>query len=162
MGGFFRPVVFVPLLFVALLATAARAEIADMRPDRLHAMASHIFNGKLAQIYSTVVRSVDWETTYSVAEIQLARSEKGVFAGQLAYVRFWRKRFKGKGTAPDGAYGHRQIPEVGSMVRVFVTKGEDGGYDVLNPNGFQVASSNAGGATKPPNEEVKEKPSDPG
>jgi hypothetical protein len=141
MRAFFRAFVFVGLLFVALTAASARAEVPDMRPDKLQAAASHIFNGKLARIYSTIAQSTDWETTYSVAEIQLARVEKGVYAGQLVYVRFWRKRFRGKGEAPDGAYGHRQVPGVGSEVRAFVTTGEDGGYDVILPNGISLISA---------------------
>ncbi len=160
MRAFCRAFVIVALLFVALAAAAARAEVPDMRPDRLHAATSHIFNGKLARIYSTVVRSVDWETTYSVAEIQLARVEKGVYAGQLAYVRFCAS--EGKGEAPDGAYGHRQIPGVGSVVRVFVTTGEDGGYDVINPNGFEIESATPNRATKPAEGEAKKETSEPG
>jgi hypothetical protein len=162
MRAFFRAFVFVALLFVALTAASARAEVPDMRPDKLHAAASHIFNGKLARIYSTIVQSADWETTYSVAELRLARVEKGVYAGQLAYVRFWRKRFKGKGEAPDGAYGHRQVPGVGSTVRVFVTTGEDGGYDVISPNGFETESATPDRATKPAEGEAREKTSESG
>ena len=141
MRACFFAFIYVGVLFVGLTSGAARAEVPDMDPGRLRAMASHIFDGKLARIYSTVVKSADWETTYNVAEIQIARVEKGVYAGQLVYVRFWRKQFKGKGEAPDGAYGHRQVPGVGSMVRVFVTTGEDGGYDVILPNGISLISA---------------------
>ena len=111
-----------------------------MDPAKLQALASHIFNGKLLRVYSTVVQSADWETTYSVAEVQVARALKGAYAGQLVYVRFWRKRFTGKGVAPDGAYGHRNIPALGSTLRVYVKTADDGGFDVINPNGFELIS----------------------
>jgi hypothetical protein len=114
-----------------------------MRPEQLKIAASHIFNGKLARIYTTPTQSAEWETIRSVAEVQLTRVEKGTFAGRLVYVRFWRKRFTGKGPPPPGAYGHRQVPALGSSVRVFVTEGDDGGYDVLPPNGFSLLSSPA-------------------
>jgi hypothetical protein len=127
----------------ALMGCAARAEVQDMRPENLRAIASHVFNGKLARIYSSVEQSAEWETIQSVAELQLARVEKGSYAGRLVYVRFWRRRFIGKGPPPDGAYGHRQVPVVGSVVRVFVTEGEDGGYDVVSPNGFSLISAPA-------------------
>ncbi|HJQ79378.1 MAG TPA: hypothetical protein VJ828_05455 [Lacipirellulaceae bacterium] len=123
---------------VAGLAGAAYAEIPNKSPDQLEELASHIFTGKVMKIYSTVDRSSPkWEFTYSVAEIQVADVEKGEHEGRLAYVRFWRKRFMGDGPPEPSHYGHRGVPKVGSHTRVYVmTEEEDGGYDVLSPNGF--------------------------
>lgn len=123
---------------VAGLAGAAYAEIPNKSPAQLEELASHIFTGKVLKIYSTVERSSPkWEFTYSVAEIQLADIEKGEHDGRLAYVRFWHKRFMGDGPAEPSHYGHRRVPKVGSHTRVYVmTEEEDGGYDVLSPNGF--------------------------
>jgi hypothetical protein len=115
------------------------AEIPDLSTARMQDVASHVFQGKVARIYSMVDRSTpQWETTHSVAELLVSRVEKGKHDGRLAYVRFWHKRFVGEGSAPPGSYGHRGIPKVGGSTRVFVVEAEDGGFDVLPPNGFTV------------------------
>ena len=120
------------------LSDRAFAEIPNRTPAQLEELASHIFSGKVVKIYSTVDRSSpNWEFTYSVAEIQVADIEKGEHEGRLAYVRFWHKRFMGDGPPEPSHYGHRGVPKVGSHARVYVmTDEEDGGYDVLSPNGF--------------------------
>jgi hypothetical protein len=101
-------------------------------------VASHIFTGKVVRIYTAVDRSSPpWETTHSVAELQVARIEKGKHESRLAYVRFWNKRYTETGAAPPGAYGHRGVPKAGAVARAYVVKGEDDGYDVLPPNGFE-------------------------
>ena len=68
-----------------------------MEPAKLEAFATHIFSGKLARIYTSVEKSAEWETTHSVAEVQIAEVVKGKHGGKLAYVRFWHRRFIGKG-----------------------------------------------------------------
>jgi hypothetical protein len=115
----------------------ACAEIPDMRPEKLQEIATHIFTGKVLKIYSTVERSSPkWEFTYSVAEVQVTNVEKGEHEGRLAYVRFWHKRYMGEGPPEPSHYGHRRVPNVGTKTRVYVITEEDGGYDVLPPNGF--------------------------
>ena len=44
---------------------------------------------------------------------------------------------------PDA--GQRDVPKSGSTARVYVTLGEDGGFDALSPNGFALLSPPAGG-----------------
>ncbi len=120
----------------------ACAEVPDMPPARMHEIASHIFTGKIARIYSSVDRSTPgWETTHGVAEFRILRVEKGKHESALAYVRFWNKRFTGTGAAPPGAYGHRGVPKVGVAARVYVVTAEDGGLDVLPPNGLAALSA---------------------
>jgi hypothetical protein len=138
---------------IALIGGAAYAEVPGMEPAKLEAFATHIFSGKLSRIYTSVEKSAEWETTHSVAEVQISKVEKGEHSGKLAYVRFWHRRFIGKGEAPDGAYGHRDIPAVSSVVRVFVRQGEDGGYDLALPNGILLISAPA---------QEKKKTSEPG
>lgn len=127
-----------PLIGVsfASLGGGAFAEIPEMTRARMEEVSSHIFTGKIVRIYSTVDHSnSSRETTHSVAEIELARVEKGTHDGKLAYVRFFTQRPIGSQAAPGGS-GHRGIPQEGETTRVFVSTGEDGGYDVLPPNGF--------------------------
>jgi hypothetical protein len=42
----------------------------------------------------------------------------------------------GSDPPPPAHYGHRGVPKVGAQTRVYVMTEEDGGYDVLSPNGF--------------------------
>jgi len=146
---------FLSMLFLLLVLSggAAFAEVPPLDPGKLELMATHIFSGKIARIYSSVELTADWETTYSVAELHVGKVEKGKYLAKLLYVRFWRRKWKGKGEAPDGSYGHRDIPAAGSTVRVFTKEGEDGGFDVILPNGFEVISAPA---------EEKKKTSEPG
>jgi hypothetical protein len=120
------------------LSDRALAEIPNKSVVELEKVASHIFTGKIVKVYSTVDRSSPkWEFTYSVAEIQVEDIEKGEHDGRLAYVRFWHKCYMGDGPPEPSHYGHRDVPKVGSHTRVYVmTEEEDGGYDVLSPNGF--------------------------
>jgi len=113
------------------------AEKAPLFPAELRDSATTILTGKVAQIYSSVSTSTDIEVTHFVAEVQVERVEKGKYAAPLAYVRYYRIRDVGKGSPPPGDHGHYPAPKTGEAVRVFVTAGKDGGFDVLLPNGFE-------------------------
>ena len=124
-------------LSIVGVAAPARAEIPNRPPEKLQELATHIFTGKVVRIYSTVERSSPKaEMTFRVAEIEVASVEKGEHEGRLAYVRFWKRRHLGSDPPPPAHYGHRGVPKVGAQTRVYVMTEEDGGYDVLSPNGF--------------------------
>jgi hypothetical protein len=123
--------------YVAIAPSKCGAEKATMFPEELRASATTILTGKIAQIYSSVSTSTDTEVTHFVAEVQVERVEKGKHAAPLAYVRFYRIRDLGKGSPPPGDHGHYPTPKNSDAVRVFVTAGKDGGFDVLLPNGFE-------------------------
>jgi hypothetical protein len=124
-------------LSVAVLDSTARGEIPNKSPEKLQEAASHIFTGKVLKIYSTVERpSPKSEMVYRVAEIEVEGVEKGEHDGRLVYVRFWHRRQLGNDPPQPGHYGHRGVPKVGDPTRVYVMTEEDGGYDVLSPNGF--------------------------
>jgi hypothetical protein len=127
---------------IAVIGGAAHAEIPNRTPAQLRELASHIFTGKVLKIYSTVdSSSPKSEMIYSIAELQVAEVEKGEHKGRLAYVRFWKRRHLGDGPPQPGHYGHRGIPKVGAEARVYVMTEEDGGYDVLSPNGFAAVQT---------------------
>lgn len=128
-------------LSLVLLGGAAWAEVPDQKPEQLEAAATQVVTGKLVRIYASVEPEGDWEITRSVAEIQVSKVEKGEYAGKLAYVRFWHRRYIGKGRAPLGANGQREIPKVGSIVRAYVRTGDDGGFDVISPNGLMLVAA---------------------
>lgn len=126
---------------LVLLGGVAWAEIADLKLDQLEATATEIITGQLVRVYSSVEQEGDWEIMHSVAEIQVSKVGKGEYAGKLAYVRYWHRRFIGKGPAPLGANGQREIPKVGTVVRAYVRAADDGGFDVISPNGLTPVSA---------------------
>ncbi len=124
---------------LALPPCLGYGEIPPLREDQLRETATHVFRGTISRIYSTRERtSADFETTWNVAEIRVDQCEKGDAERRIAYVRFWRKHYVGSSLAPPGHYGHQGIPKIGANVRAYVKQGEDGGYDVLSPNGLTV------------------------
>lgn len=129
-------IVFVLPLSTAILDNVAIAEVPPMEPAKLEAYATHVLEGKLGRVYTSVEKSKEWETTHSVGEVQVSTVNKGEVPGKLAYVRFWHRKYIGQGEGPDGAYGHRDIPAVGSDIRVFARQADDGGLDVVLPNGL--------------------------
>lgn len=133
---------------------AVRAEIVPRSPDELREGASHIATGKVRLIATEVVRDSNWERTAGVVEIQVTRLEKGegIEAGDCVYARFWREAWIGKGNPPPFGSGHR-LPRKGDMVRAFLNK-NDGGYDALLPNGFEILPK----ATNPPKSEPRKAP----
>jgi len=58
----------------------------------------------------------------------------GVRPGQAVFLRFWNRRWIGKGLPPPGASGH-YVPPVGKRVRAHVEQKEDGSFEVLLPTG---------------------------
>jgi hypothetical protein len=117
-------------------------EIPLLKPDQLREEASHIFTGKLKRIYATTERTgPDFERQLFVGELRVSSVEKGAHRAPLAYVRFWRQRYVGKGNPPPGHYGHRNVPQAGADATVYVRQAEDGGFDVLSPNGFATAKN---------------------
>jgi hypothetical protein len=133
----------VACLLFALSGGLALAEVPDLAPDKLAALSTQIVDGKLARIYTSVEKAGDWAITHSVAEIQVSKVEKGKFDGKVAYVRFSHRRYIGKGRSPVGAFGQREVPDVGSIVRAYVREGDDGGLDVIPPNGLMLISVGA-------------------
>ena len=123
--------------------SAAIAEIPNRTPQQLREGASQIVTGKVQQIYSMEEKSGDYVFTRSVAAVSVDAVEKGVgiSKGELVYVRFWRKKYVGAGRPAPGHFGHRGIPAVGDVVRIYLKKADDGGFDVVGPNGFDVVKS---------------------
>lgn len=139
--------------FIALAMNSARAEKVDMTPEQLQMTATHVISGLVKDIYSTMEREGDYEVTRFIAEIVIEKVEKGdgLKAGELAYARYWRQNWRGKGTPPPGTSGHRGLPKKGDAIKVYlVNKGyngggdtTDGGYDVVFTNGFSVREPKA-------------------
>lgn len=138
------------VLLVTLLSTAPLLAEKPLLPaDTLKARATHIVTGTVAAIYTRVRREGGMEITRYVAEVKVAAVEKGegVAAKVPLYVRYWSQRWTGRDEdMPAGTVGHRPLPAEGKEYRfhlarnapdLFGDKGEDGGYNVLGPNGVE-------------------------
>lgn len=121
-------------------AAVATAAIPNRTPQQLRDGASHVLTGKVGRIYHSAERKGNYEHVHSAAEISVASIEKGsgVSQSQLVYVRYWRKKWLGDGEPEPGHFGHRGLPQSGDVIRVYVERQSDGGFDVLSPNGFEV------------------------
>ncbi len=101
--------------------------------------ATQVFEGRVERLYhASPEKEGSFEFTHSVAEMTVARVEKGteLRAGDRVFVRHWHKRWIGKGQLPPDHYGHRTVPAVKQTVVVFVSGTRQTGYDVLSPNGY--------------------------
>jgi hypothetical protein len=128
------------LLLAGLPVAAARSEIVDKGPDDLRASASHIVVGTTRAVYSFHVQDDEWDTSYAVAEIAVGKVEKGqgLRPGGLVYARSWHRRWISKKPPRPNTNGHRGMPGRGNTVRVYLKRTQDGGYDVLFPNGAEI------------------------
>ena len=135
-----------PLLL--LVALPALAEKANMPPEALARTATHIVTGKVQAVYTRTAVEGDWRVTRHVAEVKVAAVGKGegVAAGDLLYVRYWRRTWNGGGTPPTDTSGHRGLPEEGETLRIYLARNaydgftkdnDDGGFNVIGANGFE-------------------------
>lgn len=143
----------VPCLAVALLLVAApsvvHAEKPNLSPEKLAELSTHIITGNVANIFERVTRDGSWETHHMVAEVRIDKCEKGegLNAGDLVYVRYWHRGWIGAGQIPPGTNGHRGMPESGQAMRIYLARNaydgfsnanNDGGYNVIGANGFEL------------------------
>ncbi len=136
------------LLIVLVAFAATRTEIPNKSPEMLEKGATHIAVGEVVRIYKVEEKESKWKYTRCVAELRVEVIEKGegFAAGELLYVRWFSRRYRG-GTPPPSSNGyHGKVPSSGDRVRVYLARNAhdgfnpdnlDGGYNVLIPNGFE-------------------------
>jgi len=141
------------LLTAFVSASAARAEKADTPAAALREAATSVIVGTVRAIYERTVREGGWRVTKYVAEVEVAKDEKGSLAkGSLAYVRYWSRTWSSFGLQPPSTSGHRGLPKEGETLRIYaVGKGHngfgettDGGLDVYGANGFERLAEKSG------------------
>ncbi len=135
------------IMLVALLAPlAAHAEKVDTPSAAMREGATNVIVGLVKAIYTRTVREGKWRVTRHLAEVEVAKDEKGSLKkGDLAYVRYWRRSWAAFGSPPPSTGGHRGVPKEGETLRIYaVSKGyngfghtTDGGLDVYGANGFE-------------------------
>jgi hypothetical protein len=121
-----------------LAASPAGAEVGDRSPEDLARLASCVLRGTVQRVYTTTETAAGFRETTGVAELTVGAIDKGCGGEELVYARFATREWVGRGPAPTTSYGHRGLPRPGQTVRVYLTRGADGGYDVVLPNGFAV------------------------
>lgn len=140
-------------LALALAPTAP--EKADLDPAALRQLATHVLTGEVRSIYTRTEREGSWEVTRHAAEVAISATEKGegLATGELVYVRYWTRRWRGWGSPPPSTSGHRGIPAEGDAVRVYLARNaydgftednQDGGFNVIGANGFERLPAKAG------------------
>lgn len=94
------------VMTVAILVGAAWADRPNASPEELRQASTAIVTGKVKCIYSSTERKEAWETTKFVAEVAVARCEKGdIKPGGLVYARYYSQRALGKGLTAPGYSG---------------------------------------------------------
>lgn len=154
----------VRMLFVGVLLTAALgstlwAEKVDTPPKGLRRTATHVVTGEVVAIYTRAATKGDWAYTHYLAEVKVAKVEKGegLTSGGLVYVRYWRRKFTGA-VPPPSTGGHRGLPKEGQSLRIYLARNaydgftkenHDGGFNVIGANGFEkLAAKTSGGTPK--------------
>lgn len=144
------------LIFAAVIAYSLFTPIASSEKPNLPAAslaktATDIVTGEVLAIYTRSEDEGNWEYTHYVAEVKVDGVEKGdgLKSGQLAYVRYWTRSWDGWGMAPPSTNGHRGLPSKGQRRRIYLAKNaydgfqtdnDDGGFNVIGANGFEIMS----------------------
>ncbi|MHC4598150.1 MAG: hypothetical protein ACYS47_04010 [Planctomycetota bacterium] len=136
------------LILTVGLLSALFAEKADLDREQLRKVATHIVAGEVQSIFTKTEVDGPWRYTRYLAEVRVEVAEKGdgVKEGDLVYVRYWRRVYLGE-EMPPSTLGHRNLPEEGQTLRIylarnaydgFVTDNQDGGFNVIGANGFEA------------------------
>lgn len=135
------------LVGLGLSAGPVPVEVPNRSQKKLEELSTHIVTGEVVAIYERKVEDRSWATTYRIAEINVEAVEKGeleVESGPI-YVRYWDRSWTGGSPPPTSTNGHRGLPSEGDSLRIYLarnaydgfgTSNEDGGLNVLGPNGF--------------------------
>ncbi len=142
------------VILSALVSGALAREKADLSPENLKEIATHVITGKVGDIYTMTTSEDDWKYTRHVAEVLVATVEKGegLKAGDLVYARYWTRRWTGFSQMPPSTTGHRGLPEKDESLRIYLARNayegfygsKDGGYNVVGANGFERLPKPAG------------------
>ena len=132
-----RQSISVLILVSGLLAAATLAEVPNQSRSQLEKRSTHIVVGRANHVYTSESEGERKIETVGVVELLIDRVEKGegLKAGQVVYGRFWKARLKPGAPPEPSSNGHRGLPQKGDVVRMYLRKADDGGYDVAFPNG---------------------------
>ena len=125
---------------ILLLCTVGLLDRPNAAPEDLYGGADLVVLAEVAGAYSDAAPD-RWATRH-VAELRVIETSKGDRppATRLLYARCTSYR-------PTGEPGWNGMspPPVGAKVRVYLASAEDGGWDVVEPNGFADPAAPLGG-----------------
>ena len=138
---------YVALILLLLFAAHGDAEKAPYSTKQLQGIATHIVVGKVQAIYTRTERKGNYEYVRKVAEVKIAKVEKGEGPAGLVYVRYFDRHWKGRGLVPPGGGSYWPQPEKGGVYKFYLARNaydgwskdenQDGGYNVVYVNGVQ-------------------------
>ncbi len=136
------------ILLLLAIAFPLAAEIGPRSEEERKATAHVIATGTVQAVYSRTRALADpaYENTLYVIEVAVGRVEKGEGVGALVYARGWQisKRPEnwvgGSGHYFPGAAGKSRGTDLaqGDRVRLFLVRAQDGGLDLVLPNGLDL------------------------
>jgi len=133
------------LLLFSSVSLPVFAVLPPMSPEQKAASAEAIITGKV----STAYIEIDGAAAHSVYRIRLQASidevEKGkglLKPSDTITIQCWRLRASQAGWA--GPSGHHDIPGEGSTFRASMTQNDDGVWEPLAPNGFELTNGSEG------------------
>ncbi|PQO46980.1 hypothetical protein C5Y93_05645 [Blastopirellula marina] len=116
----------------------AHADMVNKSQKKLEAEASHQLTGTVQRTYEQKETRNKFEYTHGVAEVAVEAVGKGtdIEKGDRVFVRYWKKRWIGRGNPPTDHYGHSNIPQKSDKLEIYVKGDRRSGFDALSPNGF--------------------------
>lgn len=145
----------IAISLVACAACALGIAVADPTVEQngikpREELATHIITGKITRIWKSGKKDgTFWNESY-VAEVRVKSAERGedIKEGELAYVRYARRKWQGGGRPPEGwLVGMEELPRDLLTYRIFIAKNapdgswlpnEDGGLNAVCPGGFEL------------------------
>ena len=129
------------------LAIAARGEVPNRSPEWLREHATHVITGEVISIYERKSTEGNFKVTRYIAEVRVKSAEKGAGLApeQVTYVRYFHRSQRGLIRVAD-TNGHRELAQEGETLRLYLGQNasdgferdnNDGGYNVMFPNGFE-------------------------
>ena len=138
-------------LVLAVVLVAAgwlRAEVPPQSREQLEQSATHVIDGAVTAVYARDRGAEQGTDTAYLIELKVSRAAKGEGPkpGEVVYVRTWRAKERPAGWVGPG--GQSRVPAEGDVVRAYLRRADDGGYDALLPNGIDI--NRVGGAAAQP------------
>jgi len=154
-----RAIAAIALVPLAISLSPSAPEKAPMSKEALRKNATHIVLGAVQRVYEVKEKERGWKYTRRLAEIRVDGVEKapaeaeGSLEGSLVYARWFSRRSTRLIPLPDASGHHGWAPRPGDRVRVHLARNaydgfvsakenDDGGYNVLVPNGFEKLEKN--------------------
>jgi hypothetical protein len=134
----------VKLFTLGMLVSPIAAEKVNMTPGRLKGTATHVIIAEVRHIYERMEVDQDWKTIRYLAEVRVNEVEKGegVKKNDLIYIRYWRRSPVVAGKHLFSTLGHRDLPNAGESLRIYMARDAYDGFGTTNDGGFNVIGAN--------------------